>query len=364
MRRSSIIFFVSIIAGILLLVHFVVYAGLILIFPMGSTMVLILKILALVLPLSFIGSLLLSSRYNNFFTRIFYPSLATWLGFLLYLFLASSLLGIIAIFVVPSTTFGEILFGLALLTSVYGFIHEKQIQIVSVNVGLKNLPEAWKDKKIVFVSDLHLGHIHSRGFAQKVAAKISTLNPDLVLIGGDLYDGVKVDKSQIIEPLKNLNPKLGIYFVTGNHDGFTAEDTTQDVSAVNQAGIKVLQNELVEIEGLQIAGVNYRDTADRQKFGDVLNRIQLDPNKLSILLKHVPDNVDLASEKGFSLMLCGHTHRAQVWPFQFIPRRIYKNFDYGLNSSGAMKVFTSSGVGTWGPPFRVGTNSEIIIIKL
>ncbi|HEX9503702.1 MAG TPA: metallophosphoesterase [Patescibacteria group bacterium] len=363
MKKSQIIFFVSLIFTILLLTHIVVYKGLIFIFPISSqSLLIILKILTVVLSLSFVGSLLLSSRYSNFFTKIFYPSMATWLGFLLYLFLVSIILGLLSIFRIHVLVFDEILFGLAILIAIYGFVHEKKIYMVTTKIELPNLPEFWKDKKIIFVSDLHLGHIHGRKFAQKVADKIHGLNPDLLLIGGDLYDGVVVDKQRIIEPLKKLNPSLGIYFVTGNHDGFTTEDTDQDVLTISQSGIKVLQNEIININGLQIIGVNYRDTANRQNFTEILNGININPKQPSILLKHVPDNVDIGAEKGISLMLCGHTHRAQVWPFQFIPRLVYKHFDYGLKESGQMKVFTSSGVGTWGPPFRVGTNSEIVTI--
>jgi len=92
--------------------------------------------------------------------------------------------------------------------------------------------------------------------------------------------------------------------------------------------------------------------------------MNLDRNKPSVLLKHAPSDVDVAWEAGVSLMLCGHTHHAQVFPLRFIARMIFRGFDYGLKQSGKMRVYTSSGAGTWGPPFRVGTHSEIALFTL
>jgi predicted MPP superfamily phosphohydrolase len=365
MKKSQIAIFVSVALTILLLAHAVVYEALLVVFSVNSNLALvILKVLVVGLPVVFISTVFLVSRFNNFFTRTFYPLIASWMGFLLYFFLVSCVLGFVSFFTENLHILGQILFSLAVLIGIYGVIHEKQTKIVQVEIKLPKLPAFWQGKKILFVSDLHLGQIHGQKFTEKVARKIKAINPDIIFIGGDLYDGVSVDRRKIIEPLNQLKPALGMYFVTGNHDGFTEEGTEQDIQAINQTEIKVLRNEMVNIHDLQIIGVNYRDTTDRRKLSEILDSLNIDPQKSSILLKHVPDHIDVVTEKGISLVLCGHTHRAQLWPLRFIPKLIYRNFDYGLKSSGNTQVHTSSGVGTWGPPLRVGTNSEILVISL
>lgn len=290
--------------------------------------------------------------------------MAVWTGLLLYLFLAGSCLSILSIFFGNIEILGEIFFGSAVLVAIYGLIHAETIKIVNIRIRLRNLPMDWNNRLIVFVSDLHLGHIRGSGFAEKVVNKINQLKPDIVLIGGDLYDGVKVDNAKIIKPLEKLSAPEGVYFVTGNHDGFTAKATEEDVATIAKSGITVLQNELVKIKGVQFIGVDYKQTADPKQYKEILRQMKIDPDLPSILIKHVPDNIDVASDARISLQVSGHTHHAQVWPFRFIPRLIYKGFDLGLKKLDLLQVYVSSGVGTWGPPLRVGTNSEIILITL
>jgi predicted MPP superfamily phosphohydrolase len=214
----------------------------------------------------------------------------------------------------------------------------------------------------VFVSDLHLGQINSENFARKVVGKIQTLQPDIVFIGGDLFDGTAFAENAA-EPFRNLKPKLGLYFITGNHEEF--RDSGKFIAAIKNAGIEILEDNLVEIEGLQVLGVDYNHASDRQRFALILEGLNIDPNKPSILLKHEPKDIDITATANISLQLSGHTHRAQMWPLNYLAKWIYKGFDYGLKRVGQSEtqVFTSSGVGTWGPPMRVGTDSEIVVIR-
>jgi predicted MPP superfamily phosphohydrolase len=100
----------------------------------------------------------------------------------------------------------------------------------------------------------------------------------------------------------------------------------------------------------------------KTRFEDILQNLQIDRTLPSILLKHVPSHLDVARKNGITLQLSGHTHRAQMFPFNLFTYLIYRGFDYGLHALGSMQVYTSSGVGTWGPPLRVGTRSEIVEI--
>ncbi len=231
--------------------------------------------------------------------------------------------------------------------------------VKNINVALPNLPKEWQGKKAVFISDIHLGAVNASNFAKKIVAKINAINPDIIFIGGDLYDGVKVNESEIIQPLNDLHPTLGTYFVTGNHEEFRGNKNF--IEAIKNAGIRVLQNELVIVNGLQLVGVNDRDSLNVNQFKNILEKLNIDRNKPSILLKHQPSQLSEAAEAGISLQISGHTHKAQVFPLNFFTKMIFKNYDYGFHMWNKMAVYTGSGVGTWGPPLRVGSYSEIVV---
>ena len=127
-------------------------------------------------------------------------------------------------------------------------------------------------------------------------------------------------------------------------------------------GIRVLENEKVEMEGLQIAGGPYIHATHAEHFRSVLAKIAVDPTRASILLTHAPDRPAIAEEAGIGLQLSGHTHLGQFFPFTWITRRIYKQFTYGLSRLGNAQFYVSSGAGTWGPPLRVGSQAEIVQI--
>jgi hypothetical protein len=127
--------------------------------------------------------------------------------------------------------------------------------------------------------------------------------------------------------------------------------------------VRVLNNEKVEVDGLQIAGVHYGDASQPKGFKATLNRIALDRERASILVTHAPDYPEIAEAAGVSLQLSGHTHLGQFIPWSWIARRIYRQFVYGLSRIGKMQVFTSSGAGTWGPPLRLGSNPEIVVLQ-
>jgi predicted MPP superfamily phosphohydrolase len=287
---------------------------------------------------------------------------------ILYLFILASILcwifyGLARLFHVPldRKILIELLIGIALLASLYGFINAGVIRITRISLELPRLPDSWKGKTAVWVSDTHLGQVRNYGFAQHIAAEVKNLNPDIVFIGGDLYDGVAVDPHRVIEPFSHLSAPFGTYFITGNHEEFF--DNTPYLQAVRRAGIHVLDNEKIELDGLQIIGVDYRDSRKEEQFRAVLQKMGIDPHKPSILLKHAPLHLQVAQGEGISLLLSGHTHQGQVFLFRFITSQVYQGYDYGLKWFGNLLVYTSSGAGTWGPPMRLDTTPEIVVIK-
>ena len=146
-----------------------------------------------------------------------------------------------------------------------------------------------------------------------------------------------------------------MYFVAGNHDQFG--DDSQYLKAVEAAGVRVLHNEKVEADGLQIVGVPYNHATRGEHLASALESVSLDRGRASVLIVHAPDHPEVAEAAGVSLQLSGHTHLGQFVPWNWFARRIYRQFVYGLSRIGRMQVFTSSGAGTWGPPLRLGIES-------
>ncbi len=319
------------------------------------------------LSVSFILSSIIESYYNNLATRIFYRISAVWLGFLLYLMMAEIVFYVVLAALLPFgvslhviTFIGKVLLGLALLVTVYGLFNARRMTVTALKLKLDGLPEAWKGRKAVWVSDLQLGQVYGRQFSQSVVDKINGLDPDIVFVGGDLYDGVKVDLDDVIAPFRAMHPPLGTYFINGNHEEFS--DNTKYLEAVRRAGMKTLVDESVDIDGLELVGVDYGSTITRSVFKTILSRLTKNKDKCYMLLKHSPSHVKAAEEAGISFMISGHTHHAQMAPLNMLTSLIYNKYDFGLRKSGKMVQYTSSGVGTWGPPLRVGNKSEIVLI--
>ena len=355
------------ISFILALLHFAVYEMIVSIFVLSSAGHLVIAIILIILGLSFILASILTFNYNNLLVRIYYTLSAVWLGFVVYLFLASC---VYALFLetaqifninISTESFGILCLIFVIIIGTYGLIHARLILVKNIPVVLPHLPNEWQKKRAVWISDLHLGAIHDQDFVKSIVYKINKINPDIVFIGGDLYDGVKVNESEIIKPLANRHPTLGIYFITGNHEEF--RDDKKYLESIRNIGIRILDNEMIMIKGLQLIGVDDRDSINTIKFKTILSNLKINKNKPSILLKHQPSQLNIAEEAGLSLQISGHTHRAQIFPLNIFTNLIFKGYDYGLRRWNKMIVYTSSGVGTWGPPMRIGSDSEIMVFE-
>ena len=318
------------------------------------------------LSVSFVAASLLAFRYTTAAVRVFYRIAAVWIGFLTFLFFAAVFSWILfasarlAGLDVSFHRTVEWLFGAAILAGLYGVFNAGWTRITRTTVQLANLPPAWRGRRAALISDLHLGHVRNGTFLRRMVAKILKEEPDAIFIAGDLYDGTAIDVRRAAQPLSELVAPQGVYFVAGNHEQFG--DDSKYLHAIAAAGVRVLINEKVEVDGLQIVGVPYRNAAQGGHFTAVLEGIRLDRNRASILLTHAPDHPEIAEAAGVSLQLSGHTHLGQFIPWSWMARRIYRQFVYGLSRIGKMQVFTSSGAGTWGPPLRLGSNPEIVVL--
>lgn len=362
--RKQFIIFVAIIQSVLFLAHFALYET----WTFSSTRPgLGFRIVLGCLSVSFIVGSLLAFRYTNAIVRLVYKAAAIWLGLLSFLFLAA--IGAWAGFAITQVArlnvqfhpIVEVLFSIALTVGVLGLLNASCTRITRATVRLANLPEAWRGRKAALISDLHLGHVRNASFLRRMVMKILKEEPDAIFIAGDLYDGTAIDAHRAAEPLRDLAAPQGVYFVAGNHEQF-GDDSTY-LNAVASAGVRVLSNEKVEVDGLQIVGVPYRNATHQNGFASVLRGVGLDRDRPSILLVHAPDHPEIAEAAGVSLQLSGHTHLGQFIPWSWMARRVYRQFVYGLSRIGKMQVFTSSGAGTWGPPLRLGSNPEIVMLE-
>lgn len=362
-----ILIFLGIIQTILWLGHLLIYKTYIKFIGFGvDTHLGLIRLLFFLLSIFFLSASLVSNSFYGPLARFFYSTAAVWLGTLYWLFLASVLIWILYSFSrlfsfqLPLSFLSFGLFFLALIISAYGVWNSFQIKVKEVPVTLKNLPQQWKGKKAVLVADTHFGSVRNASFGRKVAAVIAKQKPDIVFHAGDFFDGPIIDYVAAAKSLENIPSTYGTYFATGNHEEF--RDKTPLVNAIKTANIRVLDNEIITLDGLQIIGLDYKDTINSEDQRRILEGLKLDRSLPSIVIKHVPSNIEVAQEAGISLQVSGHSHRGQVQPMEYITKKLFKGFHYGLNSLGDTQVFTTSGVGTWGPPQRVGTNSEIIVL--
>jgi predicted MPP superfamily phosphohydrolase len=318
--------------------------------------------------IAFIAATIAGFRYSNLFLRLVYAVSATWLGALNFAFFAAAACWLISLpdwllgWPVSRFDLAAACFGLALAVTIYGLINAAWLRVTRIDIRLAHLPLAWQGRTIALVTDLHLGHIAGPGFLERVISRLRALQPDAVLIGGDLFDGTTAGLDRLVAPWRDFSAPRGVFYVTGNHDEFA--ERTIYLDAVKRAGLRVLQNEKVVVEGLQIVGVHDAEAGDAAELRGILRRSGLDPREPSILLAHRPGNLAVAEEEGVSLQLSGHTHRGQIWPWTLLVSRIYGPFAYGLQRLNTLQVYTSSGAGAWGPPLRVGTRSEIVLMRL
>jgi predicted MPP superfamily phosphohydrolase len=319
------------------------------------------------LAISFIPTTILRFRSANPALRIVYALSASWLGALNFAFFAALTCWVVEIVAVPfgwplpRFQFAVILFGLAAAVTVYGLINARWLRISRVTVRLPNLPEAWQGRTAALVTDLHLGPLSGAAFLRRVIARLRTLKPDAVFISGDMFDGPTLGLDQFVAPWAEYSPPRGIFYVTGNHEEFA--ERSLYLEPVRRVGIRVLNNEKTSVDDLQIVGVHDSEAGDPAAFRDILRHAQIDLQLPSILLSHRPVNLSVPEEEGISLQLSGHTHHGQIWPWNLLVRRIYGPAAYGLSRLGNMLVYTCSGTGTWGPPLRVGTRSELVLIR-
>ncbi len=330
---------------------------------------LVLALILFLLPTSFIVSSILARWADVAVSRVLYFSSGLWLGVSLTLMTAFTLAwvawGARKLFAhSPSpAVFGFAAVALACLYSGYGVWNAYHPTVKEITVRIKNLPPEWRGKKVVQLSDLHLGRILGSAFLQSIAERINAQTPDIVCITGDLLDAADGPLDELVRPLDNISPPLGIYYVTGNHETYLGIERAY--AALKKTKARILRDEMVVINGLQIIGISYPERGRSKSIAQVIGELpDFDPRMPSILLCHNPTQIEQAKAAGINLQLSGHTHKGQIFPIQLISRLIYGKYYSGLHVEGDYTIYTTSGAGTWGPTMRTGNHPEITVIHL
>lgn len=383
--------FLSVVFALTVLLHFALYRFVLrwigISHPVAKTALLV---VFLILGLSFMAAFLLLRWTQNPVTVLYYRLAAIWFALAVKLILAAGVTWLVyflfRMFGLAPASFRPLASGcvfLALGWSAYGFWTAFHPVVKPIEIHLENLPAQWRGRKIVQLSDVHLGHFHGTASMTRLAERIDELQPDLVVITGDLFDGMTDGMPEFEAPLKRLRARHGVFFVTGNHEVYAGLRRCLDI--VSRTNIRLLYNEVVEVDGLYLMGVAYPGIQNPAEIRGLDSLANAAPAPAAcILLFHTPTDIRsgygrdrptatyfkpdtsfaLSRELGVSLQLSGHTHKGQLFPFSLVTRWIYSGYDYGLHREGGFALYTSSGVGTWGPPMRTGTPPEIVAITL
>lgn len=236
-------------------------------------------------------------------------------------------------------------------------------------IPVPRLPAAFRGLRVVQLTDIHVGPTIGREFLADVVRRVNALRPDLVAITGDLVDGDVPTLAEHVAPLADLRSTFGTFFVTGNHEYYSGADPW--IAELRRLGIRVLRNETVTLErdgaALDVVGVDdWRASGFGGDHGYDLDRAVRgrDPDRAAILLSHQPRCIHDAARHGLDVVLCGHTHGGQIWPFGYFVRLV-QPYVQGLHRHTERTwIYVHPGTGWWGPPMRVKVPSEIALVTL
>ncbi len=259
--------------------------------------------------------------------------------------------------------------GLTAASCALGLLRARHPRLVEVSVPIRDLPPALRGFSIAQISDLHVGPTIRRGFVSRIVNRVNRLEPDVIAVTGDLVDGTVAQLTADTAPLANLRARLGVYFVTGNHEYYSGErEWTREIMRL---GLSVLKNQHVVLrEGdaqIVLAGVTDYSAHrfDPEQRSDPVAALRGAPAlaAVRILLAHQPSTAPAAAEAGFDLQISGHTHGGQFLPWNFLVG-FFQPFTSGLYRSTGLTVYVSRGTGYWGPPNRFGVAGEITRLRL
>lgn len=284
-----------------------------------------------------------------------------WLVFTLYMVLWLFLFDLVRLFHKPFTFGFHLALAFTLCLLGYGYYMYKNPVIRTMDLVINKNAEP-SQIKVVAVSDIHLGFGTGKKALSSYVDKINEQKPDLILISGDLIDnGVDLLKrEQMEEELNRLNAPLGVYMALGNHEYISG--ILESEAFIRSTDIQLLCDSIVVLpNGIQLIGRDDRHNPARESLDVLL--ASADKNKPMILLDHQPFDLDRTVHAGVDLQFSGHTHRGQVWPINLLTDRLFE-LSYGYDKRENTHLYVSSGLSLWGPPFRIGSQSEMVVFNL
>lgn len=323
-----------------------------------------LAILFWLATLSIVGTMLTRNiKMPVFLSHTMYEVGTGWLIFTLYMVLFLLAFDLLKLYRVP-VNYGFILsliFTVVLLG--YGYYNYHHPKTNTINIALdKPLAGDAKPIKIVAVSDLHLGNGTGKTALKRYVKMINEQNPDLILIAGDLIDNsvIPLYTEKMMEELSELKVPLGVYMVPGNHEYISGIKAS--ARFIQDTPIQLLRDSVVTLpNGIQLIGRDDRSNTARRSLQELMAGI--DKSKPIILLDHQPYKLTESEAAGVDLQFSGHTHRGQVWPMSWVTDYIYEQ-SHGYRQWGNSHIYVSSGLSLWGPPFRIGTESDMAVFYL
>ncbi len=335
-----------------------------------------------VLALSFIaGRFLERVAITPFSTALIWTG-SFWLAALAYFTLAALLIDILRLvnFAIPlfpsfvTRNVGQVKLGIsgglvlvvAILLSI-GYVNARNPRVRELALHVPKSLDSLKSLNIAVASDIHLGTIVGSEHLARIVDLINDLKPDLVLLPGDIFDEDlgPVIRMNLGERLRMIRARLGVFAITGNHEYIGGVEEACRYMADHN--VTVLRDSAVRVDGgLFLVGredlsISQFTGKKRKPLPELMAAV--DRRSPIILMDHQPFRLDEAAEHGADLQLSGHTHHGQIWPFHFITNAIYE-VSWGYLRKGNTHVYVSSGVGTWGPPVRLGNRPEIINLRI
>lgn len=371
----AIVFFVN------LVVNFYIFSKTKALFPAGQASGWILRILFWVLAFSYVIGRFAERGGPEWMATFFVKAGSWWLGAMLYLtlffLLADLLRGLNSLFHVTdifkfswNSDKGRIalivVYALTAIVLAFGYYNAKipVVRNLEINVD-KHLSGG--PQRLVLVSDLHLGMMISNGRLETLVNAVNSLQPDVVIMAGDVFDEDPgpVIRNNMGDLLKNLKARQGVYAVSGNHEYYGNEAEARKY--LEDHGITVLSDSTVILPG-GIVLVGRQDITGQQMSGKARKSIAellngVDMSKPIVMIDHQPYKLKEVSADGVDLQVSGHTHNGQMWPFNYVTNAIFE-IGYGYGKIGKTHFYVSSGYGTWGPPIRTNSRSEIVVLEL
>ncbi len=291
------------------------------------------------------------------FLRLLYNILSVLLGFIFF-GVWSAIIEQVSVLIFPSLfVYSHYLlpFYILLLTGV-GLISAQNIRVRRTRLLL---PAITKAVRVAQISDLHIGAIRTPAFLARAVKRINKEKPDLVVITGDIFDGSGNPAEWMVQPLKRLKAKT--IAVLGNHDNYFDGDKAERY--LRNQNVDVLRGKIVLFKGIQFIGLDCPPSGKGTDPIPQLKKLGINKKQASVLLYHIPMGIDDAKKEHVNLFLAGHTHAGQLFPFMVIVRLFFK-WVYGLYDIDGLYLYISSGLGTWGPPFKFFSPAEIVLHTL